>query len=91
MFFIRCAAKQRLPNGSIDAHDDGNRAAELQELLDRTNQDLAQSRERSTTMNGRLAELEVELANTRRELSRSEEQSLKQQREQRGEERAMYE
>ncbi|XP_030231037.1 liprin-alpha-4 isoform X2 [Gadus morhua] len=74
---------KRLPNGSIDAHDDGNRAAELQELLDRTNQDLAQSRERSTTMNGRLAELEVELANTRRELSRSEEQSLKQQREQR--------
>uniref|UniRef100_A0A8C5AJF3 PTPRF interacting protein alpha 4 n=1 Tax=Gadus morhua TaxID=8049 RepID=A0A8C5AJF3_GADMO len=83
LFFIRCAAQQRLPNGSIDAHDDGNRAAELQELLDRTNQDLAQSRERSTTMNGRLAELEVELANTRRELSRSEEQSLKQQREQR--------
>ncbi|CAL8379574.1 unnamed protein product [Boreogadus saida] len=74
---------KRLPNGSIDAHDDGNRAAELQELLDRTNQDLAQSRERSTTTNGRLAELEVELANTRRELSRSEEQSLKQQREQR--------
>ncbi|XP_056462331.1 liprin-alpha-4 [Gadus chalcogrammus] len=78
-----CQQGQRLPNGSIDAHDDGNRAAELQELLDRTNQDLAQSRERSTTMNGRLAELEVELANTRRELSRSEEQSLKQQREQR--------
>ncbi|KAJ3603162.1 hypothetical protein NHX12_030905 [Muraenolepis orangiensis] len=74
---------KRLPNGSIDAHDDGNRAAELQELLDRTNQELAQSRERSTTMNGRVAELEAELANARRELSRSEELSIKQQREQR--------
>uniref|UniRef100_A0A7N8YM09 PTPRF interacting protein alpha 4 n=1 Tax=Mastacembelus armatus TaxID=205130 RepID=A0A7N8YM09_9TELE len=73
----------RLPNGSIDAHDDGSRVTELQELLDRTNKELAQSREHSANLNARVAELEAELANARRELSRSEELSLKQQREQR--------
>uniref|UniRef100_A0A3Q1B7K1 SAM domain-containing protein n=1 Tax=Amphiprion ocellaris TaxID=80972 RepID=A0A3Q1B7K1_AMPOC len=72
-----------LPNGSIDAHDDGSRVSELQELLDRTNKELAQSREHSATLNARVAELEAELANARRELSRSEELSIKQQREQR--------
>lgn len=77
------SASQRLPNGSIDAHDDGSRVSELQELLDRTNKDLAQSREHSAGLNARVAELEAELANARRELSRSEELSIKQQREQR--------
>uniref|UniRef100_A0A8D2ZZK8 PTPRF interacting protein alpha 4 n=1 Tax=Scophthalmus maximus TaxID=52904 RepID=A0A8D2ZZK8_SCOMX len=72
-----------LPNGSIDAHDDSSRLSELQELLDRTNKELSQSREHSVTLNARLAELEAELANARRELSRSEELSIKQQREQR--------
>uniref|UniRef100_A0A7N8YCM7 PTPRF interacting protein alpha 4 n=1 Tax=Mastacembelus armatus TaxID=205130 RepID=A0A7N8YCM7_9TELE len=65
------------------AHDDGSRVTELQELLDRTNKELAQSREHSANLNARVAELEAELANARRELSRSEELSLKQQREQR--------
>ncbi|XP_062324434.1 liprin-alpha-4 isoform X3 [Osmerus eperlanus] len=74
---------KRLPNGSIDAHDDGSRSAELQELLDRTNQELAQTRERSGALNTRVAELEAELANARRDLSRSEELSIKQQREHR--------
>uniref|UniRef100_A0A3Q2CGL8 PTPRF interacting protein alpha 4 n=2 Tax=Cyprinodon variegatus TaxID=28743 RepID=A0A3Q2CGL8_CYPVA len=74
---------KRLPNGSIDAHDDGGRVSELQELLDRTNKELAQSREHASSLNARMAELEAELANARRELSRSEELSIKQQREQR--------
>uniref|UniRef100_A0A8C5ERQ6 Liprin-alpha-2-like n=1 Tax=Gouania willdenowi TaxID=441366 RepID=A0A8C5ERQ6_GOUWI len=72
-----------LPNGSIDAHDDGSRASELQELLDRNKKELAQSRDHSAALNARVAELEAELTNTRRELSRSEELSIKQQREQR--------
>uniref|UniRef100_UPI003AB0CBE2 liprin-alpha-4 n=1 Tax=Centroberyx gerrardi TaxID=166262 RepID=UPI003AB0CBE2 len=80
---LAATTQERLPNGSIDAHDDGSRVAELQELLDRTNQELAQTRERSTSLNGRVGELEAELANARRELSRSEELSIKQQREQR--------
>lgn len=77
------SALQRLPNGSIDANDDGSRASELQELLDRTSKELAQSREHSAMLNARVAELEAELTSTRRELSRSEELSIKQQREQR--------
>ncbi|XP_053171466.1 liprin-alpha-4 [Scomber japonicus] len=75
--------QERLPNGSIDAHDDSSRVSELQELLDRTNKELAQSREHSATLNSRMTELEAELTNARRELSRSEELSIKQQREQR--------
>uniref|UniRef100_A0A674ME29 PTPRF interacting protein alpha 4 n=1 Tax=Takifugu rubripes TaxID=31033 RepID=A0A674ME29_TAKRU len=74
---------QRLPNGSIDAHDDSGRVSELQEILDRTNKELSQSREASATLGVRIAELEAELTNARRELSRSEELSIKQQREQR--------
>uniref|UniRef100_A0A671VCG7 PTPRF interacting protein alpha 4 n=1 Tax=Sparus aurata TaxID=8175 RepID=A0A671VCG7_SPAAU len=83
--YHQCCASplQRLPNGSIDAHDDSSRVSELQELLDRTNKELAQSREHSVTLNARMAELEAELTNARRELSRSEELSIKQQREQR--------
>lgn len=77
------STSQRLPNGSIDTHDDGSRVSELKELLDRTNKDLTQSREHSTTLSVRIAELEAELTNARRELSRSEELSIKQQREQR--------
>ncbi|TNM88452.1 hypothetical protein fugu_004706 [Takifugu bimaculatus] len=74
---------KRLPNGSIDAHDDSGRVSELQEILDRTNKELSQSREASATLGVRIAELEAELTNARRELSRSEELSIKQQREQR--------
>uniref|UniRef100_A0A3Q2XQX0 PTPRF interacting protein alpha 4 n=1 Tax=Hippocampus comes TaxID=109280 RepID=A0A3Q2XQX0_HIPCM len=75
--------KTRLPNGSIDVHDDGSRVSELQELLDRTTKELSQTREHSASLNGRVAELEAELASARRELSRSEELSIKQQRDQR--------
>uniref|UniRef100_A0A3Q2GCD1 PTPRF interacting protein alpha 4 n=1 Tax=Cyprinodon variegatus TaxID=28743 RepID=A0A3Q2GCD1_CYPVA len=80
---LASTTQERLPNGSIDAHDDGGRVSELQELLDRTNKELAQSREHASSLNARMAELEAELANARRELSRSEELSIKQQREQR--------
>uniref|UniRef100_A0A671VD59 PTPRF interacting protein alpha 4 n=1 Tax=Sparus aurata TaxID=8175 RepID=A0A671VD59_SPAAU len=80
---LASTTQERLPNGSIDAHDDSSRVSELQELLDRTNKELAQSREHSVTLNARMAELEAELTNARRELSRSEELSIKQQREQR--------
>lgn len=81
--FICLFTLQRLPNGTIDAHDDGSRVSELQELLDRTNKELAQSREHSATLSTRMTELEAELANAHRELNRSEELSIKQQREQR--------
>ncbi|XP_054640499.1 liprin-alpha-4 isoform X3 [Dunckerocampus dactyliophorus] len=80
---LSATTQERLPNGSIDVHDDGSRVSELQDLLDRTNKELAQTRDHSASLNGRVAELEAELASARRELSRSEELSIKQQREQR--------
>ncbi|KAF5899477.1 liprin-alpha-4 isoform X4, partial [Clarias magur] len=73
-------AWKRLPNGSIDVHDDSTRAVELQELLDKANKDLSTSRERANTLNTRVAELESELANVRKELLKSEEFSAKHQR-----------
>lgn len=53
---------------------------ELQELLDKANKDLSASRERTNTLNTRVAELESELGNVRKELLKSEEFSTKHQR-----------
>uniref|UniRef100_A0A8B9K2A7 PTPRF interacting protein alpha 4 n=1 Tax=Astyanax mexicanus TaxID=7994 RepID=A0A8B9K2A7_ASTMX len=71
---------RRLPNGSIDVHDEASRCLELQEMLDKANKELATSRERSNTLNSRVAELEGELAGVRKELLKSEELSTKHQR-----------
>uniref|UniRef100_A0A8B9RB71 PTPRF interacting protein alpha 4 n=1 Tax=Astyanax mexicanus TaxID=7994 RepID=A0A8B9RB71_ASTMX len=75
-----CCASSMLPNGSIDVHDEASRCLELQEMLDKANKELATSRERSNTLNSRVAELEGELAGVRKELLKSEELSTKHQR-----------
>ncbi|KAI2659225.1 hypothetical protein H4Q32_023470 [Labeo rohita] len=71
---------KRLPNGSIDAHDDTSRCLELQELLDKANKELAQNRERISGLTNRMSELETELATARKDLLKSEELSAKHQR-----------
>ncbi|XP_076859777.1 liprin-alpha-4 isoform X3 [Brachyhypopomus gauderio] len=71
---------KRLPNGSIDVHDEASRAVELQELLDKTSKELAGSRERAGALGTRVAELEAELATARKELLKSEELGVKHQR-----------
>ncbi|XP_067288332.1 liprin-alpha-4 isoform X10 [Pseudorasbora parva] len=71
---------KRLPNGSIDVHDDTSRCLELQELLDKANKELAQNRDRVSGLTNRMSELETELATTRKDLLKSEEQSAKHQR-----------
>ncbi|XP_037388440.1 liprin-alpha-4 isoform X6 [Pygocentrus nattereri] len=71
---------KRLPNGSIDVHDEASRCLELQELLDKANKELATSRERANNLNGRVAELEGELAGVRKDLLKSEELNTKHQR-----------
>ncbi|XP_065097475.1 liprin-alpha-4 isoform X8 [Paramisgurnus dabryanus] len=71
---------KRLPNGSIDAHDDNSRCVELQELLDKANKELSQNKERITSLTGRMTELETELATARKDLLKSEELSAKHQR-----------
>uniref|UniRef100_A0A8C2BXS8 PTPRF interacting protein alpha 4 n=1 Tax=Cyprinus carpio TaxID=7962 RepID=A0A8C2BXS8_CYPCA len=69
-----------LPNGSIDVHDDTNRCLELQELLDKANKELAQNRERLSSLTSRMSELETELATAHKDLVKSEELSTKHQR-----------
>uniref|UniRef100_A0A8C1PYS4 PTPRF interacting protein alpha 4 n=1 Tax=Cyprinus carpio TaxID=7962 RepID=A0A8C1PYS4_CYPCA len=70
----------RLPNGSIDVHDDTSRCLELQELLDKANKELAQNRERLSSLTSRMSELETELATAHKDLVKSEELSTKHQR-----------
>uniref|UniRef100_A0A8C1PXY5 PTPRF interacting protein alpha 4 n=1 Tax=Cyprinus carpio TaxID=7962 RepID=A0A8C1PXY5_CYPCA len=69
-----------LPNGSIDVHDDTSRCLELQELLDKANKELAQNRERLSSLTSRMSELETELATAHKDLVKSEELSTKHQR-----------
>ncbi|XP_016325813.1 liprin-alpha-2-like isoform X8 [Sinocyclocheilus anshuiensis] len=71
---------KRLPNGSIDVHDDTSRCLELQELLDKANKELAQNRERISGLTNRMSELETELATARKDLLKNEELSTKHQR-----------
>ncbi|XP_059393379.1 liprin-alpha-2-like isoform X4 [Carassius carassius] len=71
---------KRLPNGSIDVHDDTSRCLELQELLDKANKELGQNRERISSLTSRMSELETELATARKDLLKSEELSTKHQR-----------
>uniref|UniRef100_A0A8C1PWG4 PTPRF interacting protein alpha 4 n=1 Tax=Cyprinus carpio TaxID=7962 RepID=A0A8C1PWG4_CYPCA len=71
---------QWLPNGSIDVHDDTSRCLELQELLDKANKELAQNRERLSSLTSRMSELETELATAHKDLVKSEELSTKHQR-----------
>ncbi|XP_029102462.1 liprin-alpha-4 isoform X6 [Scleropages formosus] len=71
---------KRLPNGSIDAHDEASRSLELQELLDKATKELGQSEERTSALATRVAELEADLATARKDLLRSEELNTKYQR-----------
>ncbi|KAG1949533.1 liprin-alpha-4 [Pimephales promelas] len=71
---------KRLPNGSIDVHDDTSRCLELQELLDKANKELAQHRDRISGLTNHMSELETELATARKDLLKSEELSTKHQR-----------
>uniref|UniRef100_A0A8C9SM07 PTPRF interacting protein alpha 4 n=1 Tax=Scleropages formosus TaxID=113540 RepID=A0A8C9SM07_SCLFO len=77
---IVCVCVCRLPNGSIDAHDEASRSLELQELLDKATKELGQSEERTSALATRVAELEADLATARKDLLRSEELNTKYQR-----------
>ncbi|KAI1890526.1 hypothetical protein AGOR_G00154600 [Albula goreensis] len=71
---------KRLPNGSIDAHDEASRSMELQELLDKANKELAQNKERVSALTTRVGELETDLTTARKDLLKSEELNTKYQR-----------
>lgn len=61
-------------------HDDNSRCLELQELLDKANKELAQNRDRISSLTNHMSELETELATARKDLLKSEELSTKHQR-----------
>uniref|UniRef100_A0A8C9SRL2 PTPRF interacting protein alpha 4 n=1 Tax=Scleropages formosus TaxID=113540 RepID=A0A8C9SRL2_SCLFO len=77
---LSATTQERLPNGSIDAHDEASRSLELQELLDKATKELGQSEERTSALATRVAELEADLATARKDLLRSEELNTKYQR-----------
>ncbi|XP_048353247.1 liprin-alpha-4 isoform X7 [Sphaerodactylus townsendi] len=71
---------KRLPNGSIHPDDEASRSVELQELLEKQNFELAQSKDRLSALAATVAELEEDLSTARRDLIKSEEMSSKYQR-----------
>ncbi|XP_066543213.1 liprin-alpha-2 isoform X3 [Amia ocellicauda] len=71
---------KRLSNGSIDSTDEASQVVELQELLEKQNYELAQMKERMSSLSSRVSEVEQELETARKDLLKSEEMSQKYQR-----------
>ncbi|XP_058883557.1 liprin-alpha-2 isoform X4 [Acipenser ruthenus] len=74
---------KRLSNGSIDSSDEASHVVELQELLEKQNYELAQMKERMSSLSSRVSEVELELETARKDLLKSEEMSNKYQRDNR--------
>lgn len=75
-----CVFLQRLSNGSIDSTDDTSQIVELQELLEKQNYEMAQMKERLTTLSSRVGEVEQEAETARKDLIKTEEMNTKYQR-----------
>ncbi|MFT7799362.1 liprin-alpha-2-like isoform X4 [Arapaima gigas] len=71
---------KRLSNGSVEPSDEANQVVELQELLEKQNYELAQMKERMSSLASRVSEVEQELETARKDLIKSEEMSGKYQR-----------
>ena len=69
-----------MSNGSIDPDDDVSRVIELQDTLEKQNNELSLSKERVTEMTLRVADLEEALAKTQKEVLRAQESATKFQR-----------
>ncbi|XP_058841644.1 liprin-alpha-2 isoform X3 [Acipenser ruthenus] len=74
---------KRLSNGSIGSSDEASHVVELQELLEKQNYELAQMKERMSSLSSRVSEVELELETARKDLLKSEEMSNKYQRDNR--------
>ncbi|XP_059893880.1 liprin-alpha-2 isoform X4 [Gadus macrocephalus] len=72
--------KHRLSNGSLDSGHEASQVAELQELLEKQNYELAQMKERMSLLSSRVSEVELELETARKDLIKSEEMNHKYQR-----------
>ncbi len=75
-----CFGLQRLSNGSMESGDEASQVVELQELLEKQNYELAQMKERMSSLSSRVSEVEQELETARKDLIKSEDMNNKYQR-----------
>ncbi|XP_064198099.1 liprin-alpha-2 [Anguilla rostrata] len=71
---------KRLSNGSMESAKEASQVVELQELLEKQNYELAQMKERMSSLSSRVSEVEQELETARKDLIKSEEMNNKYQR-----------
>ncbi|KAJ4925023.1 hypothetical protein JOQ06_003970, partial [Pogonophryne albipinna] len=71
---------KRLSNGSLESVHDAGQVVELQDLLEKQNYELAQMKERMSSLSSRVSEVEQELETARKDLIKSEEMNHKYQR-----------
>lgn len=71
---------QRLSNGSLEPSHEASQVVELQDLLEKQNYELAQMKERMSSLSSRVSEVEQELETARKDLIKSEEMNNKYQR-----------
>ncbi|XP_069760127.1 liprin-alpha-2 [Narcine bancroftii] len=70
---------KRLSNGSIDHNDEMNQIVELQDLLEKQNFEVTQTKDQLAALSGQFAEVQQDLETTRKDLIKSEEISTKYQ------------
>ncbi|CAG5927412.1 unnamed protein product [Menidia menidia] len=71
---------KRLSNGSLETAREASQVVELQDLLEKQNYELAQMKERMSSLSSRVSEVEQELETARKDLIKSEEMNNKYQR-----------
>ncbi|KAL2102913.1 hypothetical protein ACEWY4_002081 [Coilia grayii] len=71
---------KRLSNGAMETADEAGQVVELQELLEKQNYELAQMKERMSSLSSRVSEVEQELDTARKDLIKSEDMCNKYQR-----------
>ncbi|XP_077449801.1 liprin-alpha-2 isoform X2 [Stigmatopora argus] len=71
---------KRLSNGALESVREAGQVAELQDLLEKQNYELAQMKERMSSLSSRVSEVEQELETARKDLIKSEEMNNKYQR-----------
>uniref|UniRef100_A0A3P8ZDU5 SAM domain-containing protein n=1 Tax=Esox lucius TaxID=8010 RepID=A0A3P8ZDU5_ESOLU len=74
------AHSKRLSNGSMESAHEASQVVELQDLLEKQNYELAQMKERMSSLSSRVSEVEQELDTARKDLIKTEEMSTKYQR-----------
>ncbi|XP_072566297.1 liprin-alpha-2-like isoform X2 [Paramormyrops kingsleyae] len=74
------AHSKRLSNGAMETVSEASQVLELQELLEKQNYELAQMKERMSSLASRVSEVEQELETARKDLIKSEEMNNKYQR-----------